>query len=221
MMIYIAAGSRIANAECRDLGCGILISPDNQRDVSAHRFALDNGAFPAWLHGRPWDEEKFYATVSSLAAEGHIPDFVVVPDQVAGGLASLEVSLSHVARFPAGWPRYLAVQDGMTPADVRPYLDRFEGIFIGGTVTWKWRTAPDWITFAHAAGIPAHIGQVGTVRNYLRAYALGADSVDGSSPMRHQDLGRVERFRATLREQSSIDHRWGNLAAGITGDGAL
>jgi hypothetical protein len=136
---------------------------------------------------------------------------------VAGGLESLAVSLGHADRFPAGWRRYLAVQDGMRCDDVLQYLGRFDGIFVGGTVVWKWRTAQTWIALAHDAGIPAHIGRVGTVRNYLRAAALGADSVDGSSPMRHKDFGRIDRYRALQAEQRQIDYRWKNLSAGITG----
>jgi NADPH:quinone reductase-like Zn-dependent oxidoreductase len=202
MMIYIGAGSQNQNRAARDkYGCGIQIGPNNPRNIEGHRYMLDNGAYPAWVRGETWNEAGFYALVARLEAGGYPPDLVVVPDIVGGGLASLERSLEHVARLPPAWPRYLAVQPGITPGDVAPLLSRFDGLFIGGASAWRWRTAAAWIELAHAAGKPAHIGMVGTVRNYLRAAAMGADSVDGAGPMRNRDLDVVGRFHRLVAEQ--------------------
>ena len=46
-----------------DLGLlGHIYSPDGWRPPVWHLpYALDNGAYPAWSHGRPWDAEAFLA----------------------------------------------------------------------------------------------------------------------------------------------------------------
>lgn len=204
-MIYVGGGKAQRNAIARDeYGCGIQIGPNNVRNVEGHRYMLDNGAYPAWVRGEPWDEVGFYALVARLEATGHPPDFVVVPDIVGGGRLSLERSLEHLTRLPSSWPRYLAVQDGMTAEGVGHIIECFDGLFVGGTLAWKWRTAPMWVNLAHTSGKQAHIGRVGTVRNYLRAAAIGADSVDGSGPMRNQNMGAISRFRRLLAEQTHI-----------------
>jgi hypothetical protein len=205
MMIYVGGGPTARNQIARDkYGCGIQIGPNNVRDVSEHRYMVDNGAYPAWVRGEPWVEARFYALVARLEAAGHTPDFVVVPDIVGGGRASLDRSLEHLGRLPSSWPRYLAVQKGITPDDITPVIEQFDGIFGGGPTFWRWRTAPVWVEFAHAHGKPAHIGMVGTVRNYLRAAAIGADPVDGAGPMRNRQLWRIGRFHALLTEQTHL-----------------
>ena len=66
---------------------------------------------------------------------------VIVPDIVAGGLASLERSAFWRDTVPTEFAAYLAVQDGMTEADVVPELRRYQGIFVGGSLAWKLATA--------------------------------------------------------------------------------
>ena len=108
------------------------------------------------------------------------PLFIVCPDIVAGGLESLEFSLSWVDKI-AYDKIALVVQDGMTPWDVWPVIDKFQYLFIGGSVDWKWSTAEDWVQFAHASGVPCHIGQCGKLEYLREAKRIGADSVDSTS----------------------------------------
>src|SRR5206468_11520980 len=85
-----------------------------------------------------------------------------VPDIVAGGLASLECFAFWRNTVPKEFPAYLAVQDGMTEADVAPVLRRYDGIFMGGSLPWKLSTAPAWVQLAQRCGLRCHIGRVGT-----------------------------------------------------------
>src|SRR5690606_20810019 len=69
---------------------GWLLSPDGWR--TPHRwmpYALDNGAFPAWTAGKPWDEAAFLEMVKIAAKHRTPPLWVVVPDVVADREATL------------------------------------------------------------------------------------------------------------------------------------
>jgi hypothetical protein len=119
-----------------------------------------------------------------------------------GGLASLEVSMLWVERLE-GLPLYLAVQDGMSTADVAPVLDYFLGIFVGGTLPWKLRAASSWVDFAHENGKRCHVGRVGTVGRVEWARAIGVDSIDSSLPLWCEEqmqafLGALESAQGRL-----------------------
>ena len=60
--------------------------------------ALDNGAWPAFAQGVEWDEAAF---VRALDRYGPGADFIVVPDIVGDGPASLARTTEW---FPACWP---------------------------------------------------------------------------------------------------------------------
>jgi len=87
--------------------------------------------------------------------------------------------LPELRAFP--WAIYLAVQDGMETLDVE--ASRFDGIFIGGTIPWKLRTAPHWVSVARRQGVPVHFARCGTARRVSYARALGCDSIDSSLPL--------------------------------------
>jgi hypothetical protein len=67
----------------------------------------------------------------------------------------------------------LAVQDGMTAADVPAEADV---VFIGGSTSWKWRSLPEWT----AAFPRVHVGRVNSLRLLLMAENAGAESCDGT-----------------------------------------
>ena len=170
----------------------------------------DNGAFKDFKAGRSFDEKPFLRDLDILASLDMIgahsadrpvwlvepPQWIVVPDIVAGGLLSLDFSLSWEPRCRGLAPLYLAVQDGMTPADVERVLPRFQGIFVGGSTEWKMDTGAAWVAWGHARGRPVHIGRVGTARRVRWALTTGCDSIDSSLPLRSKDNLRV--FLAAL-----------------------
>lgn len=202
----------------KDAGWGLLINPLDPRDTSGFRYCLDNGAwvaFQRWLKAREdagatkeealaawfaggwaeavWNEAAFER---ALDRYGGRADFVVLPDIVGAGLASLEMSLRWSNRCRASCDvALIAVQDGMVPADVEHHVDSRTGIFLGGSTEWKLATAESWgrwcadRPFRHPLSTPEaprtgcwfHFARVNTAKRFALAAGAGADSVDGSS----------------------------------------
>ncbi|MCK9593971.1 MAG: hypothetical protein M0Q91_18375 [Methanoregula sp.] len=117
----------------------------------------------------------------------------------------LMTPLEYVGRIPV--PLYLAVQDGMTEMDVRPFVDTFDGLFIGGSVSWKWNTARMWADLAHLHGKKCHAGRVGTWEGFLHMHFCGVDSVDTTTPARHQDDSHIVKYLSDLKFQSRLMKR--------------
>jgi hypothetical protein len=210
---------------CNEHDIGLLYVPKLNRIPRSKLFIVDNGAYEAWNKGVFWDDEKFLKYCERLNKEGHIPYFVVLPDVVAGGVNSLEQSAKYFHTIPQKWQKYLAVQDGMTHQDVIGFLCYHDcaGVFVGGTKEWKYRTLSGWVKFAHERGLLCHVGRVGTKRAYDVCEQAGVDSVDGSTPVRHQKLHIITEWRRENKQQvrfidPEVDHRWRNAAAGICGD---
>ena len=209
MRYYLAAPFGVDRRdECLRIGLDLLYSPTYgkiPRQCEDGRFALDNGAFSAHINDTPWDEDRFYTMVHQIEERGVSPAFVVLPDIVAGGLRSLTRSTEHIGKLPETWKKYLPVQDGMSECDLLPStINRIEGVFVGGSMTWKWRTAKDWCAFAHRMGLDCHIGRVNSERQLLAARHAEADSVDGSTASRHHSVGRLMRFQALLQGQAAL-----------------
>jgi hypothetical protein len=192
--------SKRAIAVCDRLGLGECV---NRGELPPRRTAsgwfLDCGAFVDWRAGRAfdlvrWERDLRYVAYRIEAGKLQAPDFVVVPDIVGAGAASLARSLELVEWVPPELPvRYLVVQEGMTPAQVAEVLPHFGGLFVGGaSMEWKLGTAPAWIALAHAHGRRCHIGRIGTLARLELARRLGADSVDSCQPL--WALDRLEAF---------------------------
>lgn len=145
-------------------------------------FFLDNGAFRDWKAGLPFDEVAFVASLAKCAGLGLKPDFVIAPDVVMGGRESLAISNAWSERL-AGLPLYLAVQNGMSAADVAPHLWRYAGVFVGGDLAWKKATGVSWVDLAHEHGLKAHLARAGTARRVEWAHDVGFDSLDSSLPL--------------------------------------
>lgn len=124
-----------------------------------------------------FDEARFERMISRAIGEWPEPVFGVLPDIVAGGVGSLYYSLRWIDRLPP-WRWYLAVQDGMTPLDIEPHLDKVEGIFIGGTLRFK-STAAKWVSL----GVPTHFGRAGVRRRLHFAARCGCESADSAFPL--------------------------------------
>ena len=217
MKIYLGiTGKKLVHNFAEKYGCGWCLTPDNCRPVPCGTYFLDNGAFVAYKNGTRFDSDRFYKLMDRYSEY----DFVVVPDIVAGGMESLEYSLSFVDSIKR--PRYLAVQDGMFSQGIREHLSKFDGIFVGGTIPWKMQTMKMWVDIAHLHRIKCHVGRVGNIQGYLICNALGVDSVDGTYPSRNGD----ERPLRAFAEQASFndydwfdigpaDYRWKNLCESV------
>jgi hypothetical protein len=148
-------------------------------DGSPAPYCLDNGAWRLYNAGLPFDVAGFQLAVDLVGADA---DFITCPDIVAGGLASLSLSLEWLPRLDGiGGRRLLAVQDGMVPADVEPHLGDV-GIFVGGSTDWKLATMHEWGNLAARVGCYLHVARVNTRRRIRMCQDAGADSFDGTGP---------------------------------------
>ena len=172
-----------------------------------HPWVFDNGAYRDWKAGKQFDVVAFERDIEYIQAlpTGVLPAWVVLPDVVAGGLASLSVSESWVSRLASVAPLALAVQDGMQIEDIEYLSNSVVALFVGGTTAWKWRTARYWSTNAHRLGLQCHIGRVGSERWVRLARDCGADSIDSSQPLwSTENLERWIRAAKDQREQLSL-----------------
>ena len=187
-------GTKVAIAGLSAADWGWIVGPLDMGGpiLGGMSHACDNGAWPAHIAGRSIDIPAFLAMLNK---HGPTADFIVVPDIVGGGMASLALTQEWLpillAREDLQQPHLLiAVQDGMSPQDVAPLLSKRVGIFVGESTEWKLETMPIWGALARTTGCYLHIGRVNTQRRIALCAAAGANSFDGTS---------VTRFSKTLR----------------------
>ena len=197
-------GTRRNLAALRVAEWRLLVSAAGCLRPEGFAYALDNGAWSAYTQGRPFDERAFVVALRKLGASA---DWTVLPDVVMGGLASLDLSLGWMRRVLDETPRaLLAVQNGMTPDDVRGFLGARVGIFVGGDTRWKEDTIGMWSAIGREVGCWVHVGRVNTERRIAICTAEGATSFDGTSASRFaRSLPRLDAAR-----------RQGNLFGGAT-----
>lgn len=176
-------GTRRNLAALRAAGWRLLVSRAGRWTPQGFAYALDNGAWSDFRTGRAFDEDAFDRLLEKL---GHGADWVVLPDIVAGGMRSLELSVRWLNRARAICPLVLiAVQDGMEERDLAPFVGPQVGIFLGGSTEWKLARMQAWGEFCSARRLHYHVARVNTARRFRMAHAAGAASVDGSSATRY------------------------------------
>lgn len=195
-MAYASLTTNLRNLSVlRAAGWGLMISAVKIRSPRDFRYCLDNGAWTAFVEGRPFDEAAFLRAYERL---GSGADFFVVPDIVAAGDRSLDYSLQWLDRLgkPLSRP-LLAVQDGMMIERIEPLLVEYQlGIFLGGTTEWKKRTMRQWGELAQRLGVYYHVGRVNTRKRIMLCAAYGADSFDGSSASRYSvNVAKLDNAR--------------------------
>jgi len=205
MIAYASrTGTRRNLDALRSAGWRLMISARGVLRTEGFRYALDNGAWTSFQRGEAFHDAAFERAVAML---GPGADWIVLPDIVMGGAASLAFSRRWLDRL-----RYrpslsraaflLAVQNGMKPAQIRHMLGPRLGIFVGGDTQWKLATMAQWARLAHASGAICHVGRVNSARRIRLCAAAGIDSFDGSG---------VSRFCAALppldraRRQADIE----------------
>lgn len=200
MIPYASRTGTKRNLEAlRTAGWRLLVTPASL-STEGFPYALDNGAWSAFQTGAPFDRRAFCKAVDTL---GDGADWIVLPDIVAGGLESLQLSLEWLDRF-AGWSGLLllAVQDGMSPEHVMPFLSKRVGLFVGGSTEWKLASLPGWGRLAHQLGLYIHVGRVNTARRIRYCSGFGVSSFDGTSASRFANSIGLLDF---ARRQHSFD----------------
>ena len=174
-------GTRRNLALLRAAGWRLFVSARGPLRAEGFPYALDNGAWTAFQRQEPFDVEAFERAFALLGAGA---DFVIAPDIVAGGHASLDLSLSWLPRMGAARRILIPNQDGLQPADFADLVSDRIGIFHGGSTEWKIGTMTAWGRWCAERGVYFHVGRVNTGPRFRLAHEAGAWSVDGSSASR-------------------------------------
>lgn len=84
----------------KSLGLGCMVCTSRKQHLAGKRHldfdftAVDNGAFGCFKSGKPFNSELFLMNVDRVNKLNLSPLFIVCPDIVAGGLKSLDFSMS-------------------------------------------------------------------------------------------------------------------------------
>lgn len=197
MIAYASRTGTIRNLDAlKARGWRLLVSASGEIRTEGMPYAIDNGAFRAWLEWKAGrqpvnllDVDRFVRAVDQLGAGA---DWIVLPDIVGEGRASLDLSISWSTRAREregleSVPLYLAVQDGMEIdplfTELAEFLScgRVQGLFVGGTTEWKEATLPFWGKVARWFDLKLHVARVNTTRRISLCLAAGAHSFDGTS----------------------------------------
>ena len=197
-------------------GMGRMFVENRPRPFEFEPWGFDTKGFPPWKEaGFPigldldgwlilWDSNEYEKRLSAAMEVGSDPYLAVTPDIPGAGLTSLEFSLQWRMDLVAHWPWYLAVQDGMTVADVEPHLYMFAGIFLGGTDKFK-GTALQWCQLAHKYQRKFHYARAGTLEKVKHAYMVGSDSCDSSFPLwTNRRMAKFVAHVGGLRAQTTM-----------------
>lgn len=165
-------------------------------------WGFDNGAFIYFKHGKTFDANDFQKRMEKAEKIG-IPYMSIIPDIVAGGLKSLKLSEKWIDKMPYDWPKYLAVQEGMTVQDIEPFMQdiRVDGIFLGGTKHFKY-TGKHWSDLAHKYGKKFHYGRAGTPSKIRHAMSVQSDSCDSAFP-----LWCMDRFVKFIDDYKNLEKK--------------
>ena len=206
----IAYATRTGTRRNRDAlaaaGWGFFLTPDAHSSSGwSGRVALDNGAWGAFQQDIEWNPARFTALVDRYGSRA---DFVVAPDIVAGGRASLTRSLLWLPRLLDCVERVLVpVQDGMVPEDISEHLGRRVGLFVGGSTDWKLANLRLFCELATEHGAWSHVGRVNSVTRINLCLSAGATSFDGTSASRYaKTLPPLDAARRQHTMFKEFDH---------------
>lgn len=192
-------GTKRNLAALRAAGWRLMVSARGRLRSEGFPYALDNGAWTAFqehLKGERaspiLDLAAFRRAVNEMGADA---DFIIVPDVVADGARSWPITRYWLRKLRRDRRLrramlLIAVQDGMEPEMVRPYLSSRVGVFVGGSTEWKLATMAEWARLAHERGAWCHVGRVNSALRARLCDIAGADSLDGSKASRYEFAAR-------------------------------
>jgi hypothetical protein len=181
----------------------MLYSPHRSALPQVSDFIVDDSAYPAFLKGEIMDVNQYGHFLTKAIKRGS-PYFAVIPDIVCGGMDSFNFSAENIDIIPKGINRYFVVNPRISEKDLSPYFDEINGLFISLAAFHRLFDIRRYVVMAHDHGLKAHIGKAGTGKTYTLAASAGADSCDGSTPMRHNNLERIEKWRIATSQQRSF-----------------
>ena len=184
MLYATRTGTRRNLDALRAAGWRLLLSPTGRMEtmrIERMPYALDNGAWTAHQQRTSFEDDLFRRALDKFGAQA---DWIVVPDVVCDAAATLEAFDRWWTELRGAGLLLLALQDGMTDAQVASRLRPGVGLFVGGSTEFKERHALRWGALARQHSAYLHMGRVNTVRRMAIATEAGCHSVDGTSASR-------------------------------------
>jgi len=159
-------------------------------------YALDNGAFPAWLKKQPFDLESWRELINWACLKELRPMWALVPDVVANREGTIDWwhQYSPEVRKRGIRPAF-ALQDGMTFEDV-PAEDCV--LFLGGSTEWKEANIGPWCRRFPGR---VHVGRVNKADRLLRCWRAGAIRVDGTGWWHKKQRAELMQFLRETQDQ--------------------
>jgi hypothetical protein len=184
MKVLIGECTGRLSAKAQELGWGRMwiARGRNIYTYPNEPWGLDNGAFRDWKLGTPFNDRQFWRAIEKAIAQATPPILAVIPDAPGDSLNTLKMSEKWLKELPRDLPWYLALQDGMTEADLLHFSSDLAGVFLGGTNKFK-AEALRWRMWAKMNGLKFHYGRCGTIRKLSHAQSIQADSIDSAFPM--------------------------------------
>lgn len=204
MIYYVSrTGTKVNLAAIAAAGFRILVSRCGRWNNMGLRYCLDPGAWTDFQLGREFDGDAYERMLDRLGAGA---DFVILPDIVAGGRKSLDLSLRWSNRVRSvNDLALIPVQDGVEPEDMESLVGQHTGIFLGGSTEWKLARMVEWGHWCADRGVHFHAARLNTVRRIRRAIIAETTSGDGSSAARFRKT--VPLLAGALAEQDLLSRR--------------
>lgn len=152
---------------------GVIFSPERSRFYESVPYALDNGAYGAWLRGEELDIERWQKTIHKYSRYGYRL-FAVCPDKVNDKAKTLRLwDKWHGWIEKEGWSPAFVFTNGMALADIP---QNAQWVFIGGDDCFK-----EWaITQIPKIKQKVHVGRVNHHSRLWKSHNWGATSCDGT-----------------------------------------
>jgi hypothetical protein len=183
-----------------------------QQPWARMQYAIDNGAYGAYLSGDQWDGDRFLAGCDRLYMSGQRPLWCAVPDVVCDADKTLQQweQWKRIlrSRYP-NWPLAFVAQDGMGLSDLP---NTAEVIFIGGSTLWKREVLREWPRVLPRV----HVGRINTWHWLMACHDAGVESIDGTGWVRHPErLRDLERYLQITSEGVSLQQQMNLFRADV------
>jgi hypothetical protein len=87
---------------------------------------------------------------------------------------------------------------------LRKYPEEIKGLFVGGSLSWKFQTCRMWADLSHLYNIKCHVGRIGTYEGFIHMHYCNIDSVDSSTATRHNDNTHIQKYFSHLKSQKQL-----------------
>jgi hypothetical protein len=175
-------------------------------------YFVDNGAYTADFEMAAWLE-----TLEAAKTEmPRLPDFVVWPDVYGDAGATIERCRRLFRRDAslkprhASFDRYVVFQPGRPIDELFDWADEMDadGVFVGGSATWKRAFGAEIARRAHNRGLHAHVGRPSGADGLEWAYRAGFDSADTTTIFQNGYWHYLDALEAVTKETGTTapDH---------------